>query len=410
MSPNLLQASGIETQPGGRPTRLLQIFSRYRDYGGEEGSVYRIGDLLSGEYDIGYLIYTAQELHADSVIDKGIGALKAFRNWSVLEELKKYQRLGNYDYWLVHNVFPAMSPAVYTLARKLGVKIIQYLHNYRMGCVNGFYLNHGQPCQRCAGGNFWPAFQTACWHGNRIQSGVMGSIVANARRKGMLDIPTYWIAISEAQKAEHVLMGIPKEKIMVIPHCYVPSSDPTPYPDRGDVLFIGRLSPEKGVDRLLEAWQYAQDSGRKLWIVGDGPEREKLEKMVSVLSLKNVHFTGFLENSHQKDIWAKAACSIVPSIWKEPFGMVVLEAWAQERPVIANRIGGLPEIIDDGRDGLLVASNDPREMASAILRILDNPMESRLMGIAGRERLMKEFSPDVWLGNFKKLINPFIYS
>ena len=238
----------------------------------------------------------------------------------------------------------------------------------------------------------------------------MGSIVANARRNGMLKVPHQWVAISEAQKAEHVLMGIPKEKIAVIPHFFVPTTDPTPYPDRGDVLFIGRLSPEKGVDRLLEAWQYAQDSGRNLWIVGDGPEREKLEKMVSVLSLKKVHFTGFLENSHQKDIWAKAACSIVPSIWKEPFGMVVLEAWAQGRPVIATRIGGLPEIIHNGGDGLLVASNDPHELASAILRILDNPMDSRLMGNAGRERLMKEFSPDVWLRNFKILINPFIYS
>jgi glycosyltransferase involved in cell wall biosynthesis len=410
MSTDSLQVSGIETQPGGRPTRLLQIFSRYRDYGGEEGSVYRIGDLLSGEYDIGYLIYTAQELHAESPIDKGIGALKAFRNWSVLKELKKYQRLGNYDYWLVHNVFPAMSPAVYTLARKLGVKVIQYLHNYRMGCVNGFYLNHGQPCQRCAGGNFWPAFQTACWHGNRVQSGVMGSIVANARRKGMLDIPTYWIAISEAQKAEHVLMGIPKENITVIPHCYVPSIDPTPYPDRGDVLFLGRLSPEKGVDRLLESWQYAQDSGRNLWIVGDGPERQKLERMVERLSLKNVYFTGFLDHSKQREVWSKAACSIVPSIWKEPFGMVVLEAWAQERPVIANRIGGLPEIIDDGENGVLVPCDDPREMARAILRILDDPMKSKLMGTSGREILLRRFSPDVWLDNFKTLINPNSYS
>ena len=90
--------------------------------------------------------------------------------------------------------------------------------------------------------------------------------------------------------------------------------------------------------------------------------------------------------------------------------MVVLEAWAQERPVIANRIGGLPEIIDDGENGVLVPCDDPREMARAILRILDDPMKSKLMGTSGREILLRRFSPDVWLDNFKTLINPNSYS
>ena len=410
MTAKTLPTGKIMGDAFGRPTRLLQIFSRYRDYGGEEGSVYRIGDLLSEKYDIGYLIYTSKELHSSGFLNKGMGVLKAFRNWEVLQEITKYQQLGNYDYWLVHNVFPAMSPAVYSLAKKLKVKVIQYLHNYRMGCVNGFYLNHGQPCQRCSSGNFWPAFQTACWHDDRIQSGVMGGIMANARRKGILDVPHHWIAISEAQKTEHVLMGIPKEKITVIPHFLIPADNTTPYPEHGDVLFIGRLSAEKGVDRLLEAWKYVQDSGRNFWIVGNGPEREKLEKMVSTLSLKNVHFTGFLEVSQQREIWAKAACSVVPSIWKEPFGMVVLEAWAQGRPVIANRIGGLTEIINDGGDGFLVSSDDPHEMARAILRVLDNPKDSGLMGDSGRERLLREFSQNVWLEKFKTLVNPYISS
>ena len=160
----------------------------------------------------------------------------------------------------------------------------------------------------------------------------------------------------------------------------------------------------------MESWQYAQDSGRNLWIVGDGPERQKLERMVERLSLKNVYFTGFLDHSKQREVWSKAACSIVPSIWKEPFGMVVLEAWAQERPVIANRIGGLPEIIDDGENGVLVPCDDPREMARAILRILDDPMKSKLMGTSGRKNLLRRFSPDVWLDNFKTLINPNSYS
>jgi glycosyltransferase involved in cell wall biosynthesis len=90
--------------------------------------------------------------------------------------------------------------------------------------------------------------------------------------------------------------------------------------------------------------------------------------------------------------------------------MVVLEAWAQGRPVIANRIGGLTEIINDGGDGFLVSSDDPHEMARAILRVLDNPKDSGLMGDSGRERLLREFSQNVWLEKFKTLVNPYISS
>lgn len=387
------------------PARILQIFSRYRNYGGEEGSVYRIGDLLQKGYDIGYFIFTGMELRSESLIDRGIGVAKAIHNWSVVEDLEKYQKLGNYEYWLIHNVFPAMSPSVYPLAAKLGVKVIQYLHNYRMGCVNGFFLNHGSPCQRCSTGNFWPAFQTACWHGSRIQSGAMGAIMAYARNRGLLESPEHYVALSEAQKKEHILMGIPAEKITVIPHFLHPASEPSPYPERGDVLFLGRLSPEKGVDRLLRAWKHVEHRGRNLLIGGDGPDRGRLEKLSLELGLRNVRFTGFLDKAQQLELWAGAACSVVPSVWKEPFGMVVLEAWSEARPVIGHRIGGIPEIIREGEDGLIVPPDHPGAMADAILEILDQPEQARMMGLSGWKRLHQDFSPEVWLEKIRTVIH-----
>ena len=388
--------------------RILQVFSRYKDYGGEEGSVYRIGDALQQHYDVGFFLYSSEDLYSAKRLHRGKGALKAAYNWEALGILKQHQQLGNYDCWLVHNVFPALSPAVYKLGYKLGIPIVQYLHNYRMGCVNGFFLNHGKPCQLCMHGDFLPAFQTACWHGSRFQSGYMGVILAQARKGGIFGRISQWIAISEAQKIEHVAMGISSDKITVIPHFYNPSEDASPYPDRGDVLFIGRLSSEKGVDTLLNAWERVQHSGRALWIVGDGPEREKLELQSRQLGLRNVRFTGFLEQQEIKKIWALGACSVVPSIWKEPLGMVVLEAWANDRPVVANRIGAIPELVQQGVNGYLVAPGDPVEMADAILELLENPVEAASMGRAGHERLIEYYCEQRWMAQVKNLFEKFI--
>jgi len=393
---------------GGQRTRVLQLFSRYRDFGGEEGSVYRIGDALHRDFDVGFFLTSSADAFSGDVIHQGVSVLKAFSNWSVLSQLKRYQQLGGYEIWLVHNVFPAMSPAVYELGFRLGIPIVQYLHNYRMGCVNGFFLNHGEPCQTCMDGNFRKAFRTACWHESRLQSGIMGLITARARGMDLFHRISHWIAISEAQKREHVAMGIPEERITVVPHFYGSEEiEAPPTSAEGDALYVGRLSPEKGVDRLIQAWKLIQACGRTLWIVGEGPERPRLEAMIREEEIANIRFTGFLNQQEMAEIWTKSSCSIVPSIWKEPFGMVVLEAWAKGRPVVAHRIGALPEIIADGVDGLLVPENSPGELAKAILLLLENPSRAGQMGRAGLEKLKQRYSKNVWLDAMNLVFSSF---
>jgi glycosyltransferase involved in cell wall biosynthesis len=361
-------------------------------------------DALEQEYDLGLFLYSTNELLSGGLAGKARGFAKAFHNWEIVKRLRRYQEAGQYKLWLVHNVFPAMSPAVYDVAHQLGIPVVQYLHNYRMGCVNGFFLNHGKPCQRCMHGNFLPALQTACWHGSHLQSGAMGAITAMARGKDLFHRMHHWIAISEAQKQEHVLMGIPEERITVIHHFYESKAEAPAYPLEGDALFVGRLSPEKGVDRLLKAWALIQHSGRSLWIVGDGPERENLERMAIALNLSNVRFTGFLDHAGIAGIWERTACSIVPSIWKEPFGMVVLEAWAKGRPVVAHALGALPELIRHGEDGLVVAPDDPRIMADAILSILNDPAKGAAMGRRGEARLTQDFGRKGWMEKIRPIL------
>ena len=159
--------------------------------------------------------------------------------------LRARQESGSVDLWVIQNALPGLTPAVYETAFRLGVPVVHYLHNYRLGCTNGFLLNHGKPCERCLDGNFWPAFATACWRENRLISGTMGLVPRRVRALRAFRRVAAWIALNQGQKDTHVRMGIPPEKIHVVPH-YFEARYPVhpPKPD-GDILFLGRLSPEK---------------------------------------------------------------------------------------------------------------------------------------------------------------------
>jgi len=156
-----------------RRRKVLQIFNRYLQYGGEEGALFRIGDAMQEFFDIEYFLSSTAEVSHDGQSPWRI-PLKAVHNAEVDARLRRYQEVGRFDVWQIHNIFPTMSPVVYQRALEWGVPIVQYLHNYRFSCVNGFFLNHGKPCQRCLSGNFWPSSPTGsgtCRSSRRSRSG-----------------------------------------------------------------------------------------------------------------------------------------------------------------------------------------------------------------------------------------------
>jgi glycosyltransferase involved in cell wall biosynthesis len=381
--------------------RILQIFNRYLQYGGEEGSITRIGDALQDIHDVDYFFYATSQLTGEGLKSKIKIPWKSVYNAEVAEGLTRLQARHRYCVWQIHNIFPVMSPVVYELALKWKIPIIQYLHNYRFACVNGFFLNHGQPCQRCITGNFWPAFQTACWHDSHFQSGWMGLITHHIRQLPLFEKVFLWIAISEAQKREHIRMGIPAERIKVIHH-FLDAEQPVLPPTKNQTaIFVGRLSVEKGVEKLLDAWKLIAGGERKLLIMGDGPERAKLERQAK--GLKGVEFLGFVKGEEQARYWQESLFSVVPSIWLEPFGMTVLEAWSKGRPVVAHALGALPELIIDGFDGALADPTKPGDLAAKMEGLFANPKLATDMGLAGRRKLEDQFSQKRWLENISTI-------
>ena len=380
---------------------ILQLFSRYEFYGGEEGCVYRIGDALQNDFNVEYLLASTREMKSMSFGKKMRWPVSIFENHDVANKLALHQKNGRFDLWQVHNVFPALSPVVYKKAFEWGIPVVQFLHNYRFGCTNGFFLNHGKPCEKCLHGNFWPSLLQQSWRNSYVASGAMGAVLAYTRQLGVFEKITHWIAISHFQKQKHVEMGVPADKISVVYHFLDTPTPPPPPARNGYALFVGRLSEEKGVDRLLDAWKILNRPDRQLVIVGDGPALLDLQKKAQAFG--NVRFTGFIQPSELTDLWAGAAFSVAPSIWQEPFGMVVLEAWSKARAVIAHRLGALPELIEDGKTGFLADPERPEDLAAAMARAFDFPDATEAMGQEGLNRLQTEFNRQVWLDKMRRV-------
>jgi glycogen(starch) synthase len=175
-----------------------------------------------------------------------------------------------------------------------------------------------------------------------------------------------------------------------------PSGRPRPLCLAPEVLLcLGRLGREKGFDVALRAFaQVARNRpAARLVIAGQGAERPALERLAGSLGLaENVDFAGAVDRSLVPALMNGAGVVLVPSRWQEPFGLVALEAAQMGRPVVASRVGGLAEVVEDGRTGLLVAPEDPVALAAAVERLLDRPGFARELGLRARERALREFS------------------
>lgn len=142
--------------------RILHIFSRYGEVGGEEICFHAITEALGAIADVTPFVYSTEELfHSPHGALTKMGYL--LHNRDVEQKLRECLRENHYDAWIIHNTFPAMSPCVYELALNQPAPVIHYMHNYRSGCLNGVFYRDGAPCFSCQGGNYLPGIMRACW-------------------------------------------------------------------------------------------------------------------------------------------------------------------------------------------------------------------------------------------------------
>jgi len=371
--------------------KVLAVHNRYQQPGGEDRVFDSETDLLRSR---GHEVLTFVKDN-DSIRGAGRWAVArgAVFSRSCAEELAALMRENpGIDVAHFHNTFPLISSSGYLACRSAGVSVVQTLHNYRPICPKGTLRRSGSPCESCVGRSVaLPAVLHRCyrgsWPGSLVAAGNSWMQLQMAAKRNWIDL---YIAPTEFVKKKFVEGGFPESKIVVQPHGVFPD------PGAGNTarefaLFAGFLVEDKGPAVLLEAWRRL--SGVPLKIAGDGPLLQSCRAMAEAIAAP-IEFLGHCDQEKLLRLMRAAKFLVVPSLFFETMGMVVLEAFACATPVIASDLGALAEVIEDARTGLLFKAGDAAALSEKVRWALRHEEALARMGRACRLEYERRYNAD----------------
>jgi glycosyltransferase involved in cell wall biosynthesis len=364
--------------------RVLQLHTPYRQPGGEDAVVRAEAEVLrrSGHEVVQYQVQNPPGAAGaiGSLVLSPWNPLQARRVQGLAERIRP-------DVAHVHNTWYAQSPAVLWALRRAGVPTVMTLHNYRLVCANGQLFRDGAPCEDCVGASPWHGVQHGCYRDSMVLSvPAAGTIALHDRLHTWCRTVDRFVVLSEFAAERLVRGGLPPDRIELKPNFVAdPGPRACPAAASATVLYVGRLSPEKGVELLVEAWREVGEGPLELVVVGDGPLRERLARR----PVARLRLAGQLPAAEVRRQMLAARALVLPSVWYEGQPVAVLEALAAGLPVLGSGIGGVPELLAPlGRDWLAA----PGEVASwvAALRALADP--ERVEVASARARVLYERS------------------
>jgi glycosyltransferase involved in cell wall biosynthesis len=389
------------------PLRILQVFNQYLDAGGEElwvDHMAMMGDAITEFEDLRFYSRSWKSRGAPGFFKQALwlGNHPAARAL-LREEVARFKP----DALVFHNVIPVGSLGLYSEATELGIPIIHYIHNFRPFSPSGTMWFNDRINPDALKGRMWPEVLHACWEGAPLRTAILAFHLKQSIKSGLLEKIDRWVAISDFMKTKFIEAGVPESKIVKLRHCWKMRLILPPAPESDHYLFLGRLVPEKGVGSLIDAWQLLESqlgkSCPRLIIAGTGPQDAKLRAMAR--NLKSVSFVGFVSGEKKDSLLRSCRSLLAPSIWWEPLGLIVYEAYDFQRPVIAANSGGLSETVHPGKTGFLHEPGDPEAIANAVLACENLGVSGRAsLGVAGRAWLGENASPEQWLVDFRKMV------
>jgi len=377
--------------------KILLVHNEYKIFSGEEAAVAGLESLLKAK---GHEVLCFKRSSA-SLRDSFYGKIKAcaagIYNPFAVNAFIKTVKTFKPDIIHVHNLFPLISPSIIPAAKKLGVPVVMTVHNYRLICPNGRYFNNNKICEKCNGGREWNCIINNCekaifksigYAVRNFTARITGSYKNNVDR---------FICLTEFQKNKLLREGFSDARCSVIPNFCLGSEVNSLDRKTGNYAgFVGRVTVDKGINILLKAAQECPEINIKI----AGSVDYSFLRGLKIPP--NVTFLGCLNKKELVQFYKEARFLVLPSIWYEGFPIVILESMAFKVPIIASRIGGIPEIIEDGVTGLLFNPGDSVDLALKLKWMFENENACIQMGKNAR----KEFEEKYTAGkNYEILMN-----
>jgi glycosyltransferase involved in cell wall biosynthesis len=382
--------------------RVLQIFNRYLERGGEEVWVAN----LENSFQLPTCYFNSSDWTGPNAPGRLSQALRMINNPASLRKLRRLQEDTKAEVWVVQNAFPTGSAAIYREAEKLRVPLIQYVHNFRPFCVSGYL----RPVDLKDLGNrskmFVHDIRRVAWRNSRLRTTWFAMVLTIAHMLRWFDAITAWIAVSDFMRNQFIRAGVPSEKIFTLRHFWRPIADLGSTTDQDYYLFIGRLVELKGVLALVDVWDRIfnerKTAAPKIVIIGEG----ELDGIVRSRAGKNplIDFRGSVSREQKQQLLTGMRALIAPSLCLESLGFVAYEAYDFAKPVLASRSGGLAEIVLHDRTGFVHEPGDTGALFDHIMNLEGEPTKRRELGQNAREWLLTNADENQWRKRFAEII------
>lgn len=345
---NVLMAHNYYQVPGGEDTVFHNEVKMLEKNGHKVTKYTRHNDEIKGG------VLSKLKLGIDTIF-----SLKTYKEVKILIDE------NDIDVVHVHNTLPLISPSIYYAARSKKVPVVQTIHNFRLLCPGATFTRNGEICEDCLSKGLVQSLKHRCYRNSLFQTFVMYIMLKFHRIIGTYNKINY-ITLTEFNKNKLLHIVKDESKIYVKPN-FVEKREKREKVLEDYFVYIGRLDDIKGINFLVKVWKEI-DLKIDLYVIGTGPEEEKIRQFIEVNNIKNIKLIGFKKREDAFKIIEKSRAIIVPSKWYEGFPMTIVESFSLGVPVLGSRLGNIESIIDDTINGLLFEKDNKENLKQVIER------------------------------------------
>ncbi len=406
---------------------ILMINKYYYNFGGAENYMFSLSKLLTDRghkvipfsmkhpknYSSDYSKYFVEEIDYNnaSAADKFKSGLKSIYSNEARNNLSKLLDEQTVDIAHLHNYNFQLTPSILFELKKRNIPVVNTLHDPQIICPHHRLFNYQQMaiCEKCNGLKFYNAFLTKCIKNSYTKSflGTIESYVYHwSKIYEKIDL---FISPSNFLMGKIIEFGMKNINIKMIPNFYNEEIISKEREYSNEVIYIGRISEEKGLATLIDAFRNLKELNLK--IIGDGPEKQKLENAVKTNNLNNIQFLGHLSQEEIKSHLQKSLFLVVPSEWYENCPLTVLEAMANSKAVLGSRLGGIVDLVEENRTGLLFKAGDEKDLKEKIEYMAAHKEDVIRMGKCAGKLAKEKYTPEKHIklieNEYKEIISKY---